>query len=143
MNTTYFLNQIMGNVFGSKTNPALPQKYYLGLSTTTPGIDGTGVTEPSTPGDGYARVLIDCFSEPVNGVIHNETAITFPESLYPWSTAEAPITHYVIFDAPEGGNLLVFDFLSPSRIVEINTVVAMKPESLTITLSNPTETAEA
>ncbi len=141
MNTTYFLNQIMGNVFGSKKDPALPAKYYLGLSTTAPNVDGTGVSEPSTPGDAYARVLIDCFSEPVNGVIQNTASLTFPESLYPWSTAAAPITHYVIYDAPEGGNLLVYDVLSLSRIVETNTVVAIKPESLTITLSNPTEPA--
>lgn len=141
MNTTYFLNQIMGNVFGSKTDPALPREYYLGLSTTAPNVDGSGVSEPNTPGDAYARVKIDCFSEPVNGMICNTASIAFPESLYPWCNPTAPITHYVIYDAAEGGNLLVFDELSPSRIVEVNTVVAIKPESLKITLSNPAEPA--
>ncbi len=142
MNTTYFMNQIMGNVFGSKTDPALPQQYFLGLSTTAPNVDGTGVSEPNTPGDAYSRVLITCFSEPINGVIHNTDSITFPESLHPWCDPAAPITHYAIFDAAEGGHLLVYDELAPSRIVEVNTVVAIKPESLTITLSNPTEAAE-
>ena len=33
MNTTYFLNLVSGNVFGSKKTPAVPEKYYLGLSS--------------------------------------------------------------------------------------------------------------
>ena len=40
MNTTYFLNCVAGNVFGSKADPAIPQHYYVGLSTTEPSIDG-------------------------------------------------------------------------------------------------------
>ena len=36
MNTTYFLNLVSGNVFGSKKSPAIPEKYYLGLSSTAP-----------------------------------------------------------------------------------------------------------
>lgn len=137
MNTTYFLNQVMGNIFGSKKDPAIPENYYIGLSATPPAVDGTGVSEPDRTGTGYARVLIDSFSEPVNGVIQNTAPITFPESLAQWGT----MTHYAIYDAPEDGNLLVFDVLSLSRIVETNTVVAIKPQSLTITLSNPTEPA--
>lgn len=69
MNTTYFLNQIMGNVFKSKTDPALPQKYYLGVSTTEPNVNGTGVTEPTDSGSGYKRIEITGLSEPTNGAI--------------------------------------------------------------------------
>lgn len=46
MNTTYFLNLVSGNVFGSKKTPALPEKYYLGLSSAAPALDGSGVVEP-------------------------------------------------------------------------------------------------
>lgn len=55
MNTTYFLNLVSGNVFGSKKTPALPEKYYLGLSSAVPALDGSGVVEPGE-GAGYARV---------------------------------------------------------------------------------------
>ena len=34
MNTTYFLNQVMGNLFKTKETPALPSEYYIGLSST-------------------------------------------------------------------------------------------------------------
>ena len=40
MNTTYFLNLVSGNVFGSKKTPALPEKYYLGLSSAAPALTG-------------------------------------------------------------------------------------------------------
>lgn len=54
MNTTYFLNLVSGNVFGSKKTPALPEKYYLGLSSAAPALDGSGVVEPGE-GAGYAQ----------------------------------------------------------------------------------------
>lgn len=138
MNTTYFLNQIMGNVFGSKKVPALPEAYYLGLSSTDPAVDGTGVTEPERTGTGYARIPLNSLSVPENGQLHNTAILAFPESLASWGV----MTNYVIYDAAEGGNLLVFDRLSVSRTVEVNTVVAIKPESLSITLSNPVEPPE-
>ena len=34
MNTTYFLNCAAGNIFNTKTSPALPKTYYIGLSTS-------------------------------------------------------------------------------------------------------------
>ena len=58
MNTTYFMNQVMGNVFKSKTSPALPTAYWLGFSKTAPTVSGTGASEPGTAGTGYARVNI-------------------------------------------------------------------------------------
>lgn len=60
MNTNYFLNCVAGNVFGTKTDPAIPTTYYIGLSTTTPNTNGSGVDEPSTVA-GYARVQLSDF----------------------------------------------------------------------------------
>lgn len=42
MNTTYFLNCAAGNIFNTKTSPALPKTYYIGLSTSAPAINGSG-----------------------------------------------------------------------------------------------------
>ena len=55
MNTTYFLNCSAGNLFGTKTTPAIPTAYYIGLSTSAPDVSGSGANEPSTDA-GYARV---------------------------------------------------------------------------------------
>ena len=79
MNTTYFLNLVSGNVFGSQKTPAIPTKYYLGLSSAAPSLDGSGVVEPEE-GTGYARVELTSLSAPLNGVVTNTAAIDFAES---------------------------------------------------------------
>ena len=79
MNTTYFLNVVAGNVLKTKSIPALPTKFYLGLSSTAPNLDGTGATEPATSA-GYKRVELTSLSEPANGVVTNDATIDFDES---------------------------------------------------------------
>lgn len=132
MNTTYFLNQVMGNLFKTKETPALPSEYYIGLSSTAPNISGGNVTEPLS-NSGYKRVKLENLSEPVDGVITNEQAISFDESTANWGT----MSHFVIYDALEAGNLLMYDTLSTPRNVEAATIVTIKANSLTLTLSNP------
>lgn len=132
MNTTYFLNQVMGNLFKTKETPALPSEYYIGLSSTAPNISGGNVTEPLS-NSGYKRVKLDNLSEPADGVITNEQAISFDESTANWGT----MSHFVIYDALEAGNLLMYDTLSTPRNVEAATIVTIKANSLTLTLSNP------
>lgn len=132
MNTTYFLNQVMGNLFKTKETPALPSEYYIGLSSTAPNISGGNVTEPLS-NSGYKRVKLENLSEPADGVITNELAISFDESTANWGT----MSHFVIYDALEAGNLLMYDTLSTPRNVEAATIVTIKANSLTLTLSNP------
>ena len=132
MNTTYFLNQVMGNLFKTKETPALPSEYYIGLSSTAPNISGSNVTEPLS-NSGYKRVKLENLSEPADGVIANEQAISFDESTANWGT----MSHFVIYDALEAGNLLMYDTLSTPRNVEATTIVTIKANSLTLTLSNP------
>lgn len=132
MNTTYFLNQVMGNLFKTKETPALPSEYYIGLSSTAPNISGGNVTEPLS-NSGYKRVKLENLSGPADGVITNEQAISFDESTANWGT----MSHFVIYDALEAGNLLMYDTLSTPRNVEAATIVTIKANSLTLTLSNP------
>lgn len=132
MNTAYFLNQVMGNLFKTKETPALPSEYYIGLSSTAPNISGGNVTEPLS-NSGYKRVKLENLSEPADGVITNEQAISFDESTANWGT----MSHFVIYDALEAGNLLMYDTLSTPRNVEAATIVTIKANSLTLTLSNP------
>ncbi len=131
MNTTHFLNRVMGNLFKTQTSPALPSNYYLGLSTTAPTVSGSNVTEPATS-KGYARVQLTSLSTPSNGVITNTTALSFPESTASWGT----ITNYVVYDAATNGNLLFYGALSSSRTVETDTILTIKANELSITLSN-------
>lgn len=132
MNTTYFLNQVMGNVFNTKTTPPLSKDYFIGLSSTEQQLDGTGVSEPAVSAN-YARVKLTTLSEPTNGIITNTVSISFEESTVNWGT----MTYFVIYDSLEAGNLLMYDTLSTPRNVETATFVTIKAGSLSLTLSNP------
>lgn len=134
MNTNYFLNCVAGNLFNSQVDPALPTEYYIGLSTSTPSVDGTGVTEPNVSA-GYARVLLTNLSAPTSGVVTNNAAISFDESTAGWGT----MTHFVIFDSAEvgTGNLLMFGALSTPRSVETATIMTIKEGYLKLSAQNP------
>ena len=134
MNTNYFLNCVAGNLLHTKTTPAIPAQYYIGLSTATPAIDGTGVNEPSTDA-GYKRLLLTNLSEPTDGLVTNQNDINFDESTANWGT----ITHYVIYDSPtvDDGNLLRYGELSTPRSVETATIMTIKAGYLKLLAQNP------
>ena len=134
MTSTYFLNCIMGNVFGTQTTPALPTRFYLGLSSTEPQLDGTGVTEPTD--SSYTRLELDTLTEPEDGIISNDQDIIFPESVNDWSTLDAPLTHFVIFDALTGGHLLIADELDKPRAVQSDSQVRFRAGGLELSLVN-------
>lgn len=136
MNTTYFKNVIMGNVFRTATGTALPTTYYIGLSSTAPTLEGGNVTEPSGSGTGYARVQLNSLTPPTDGVINNSAAISFPESTSDWFPASAPAMYYVIYDAQSGGNLLMYNQLTTSRVIETNTIATIKANSLYLQLTD-------
>lgn len=135
MNTTYFLDCAAGNLFGTKKTPAIPDKYYIGLSTSAPNINGTNVTEPSASA-GYARVELSTLGEPVTGVVTNKEDISFNESTAGWGT----ITHFVIYDSPDvgSGNLLMYGTLSTPRSVEAATIMTIKAGYLNLSAQNLT-----
>lgn len=128
------MNLVAGNVFRSKEEPAVPAKYYLGLSTTAPDLDGQNVTEPATDA-GYARVELTTLSAPTDGLVTNQQAVNFEESTNNWGT----VTHFVIFDAAEAntGNLLMYGALTTPRTVETATIMTIKENYLKLSVQNP------
>lgn len=134
MNTTRFKDIIMGNVFKTKTTDPLPSAYYIGLSSTAPNLTGGNVSEPSTSQTGYSRVKLESLSAPNAGVITNTADIRFNESQADWFPANKPATHYVIYDAQTGGNLLMYNTLTKSRVVESNTIATITANSLQLKL---------
>ena len=133
MNTTYFINCVAGNLFGSKTTPALPTDYYVGLSTTQPSADGSGITEPLASA-GYARVKVTSFSTPSNGVVTNASSVEFPDSTASWGT----ITHFVIFDSGTrgSGNALMYGALDEPRTVEKASVMTFRTGGITLSVKS-------
>ena len=73
-----------------------PSAWHVGLGTSASDAGLTG--EPS--GNGYARQSVT-FSES-SGTITSAAAITFGPATGSWGT----MSHFGVFDAPTGGNLL-------------------------------------
>ena len=101
--TTYLKNKMLDHLF---TDPAYtpPATLYWGISTTTPAVDGSGVTEPS--GANYSRKAVTAadMSAAAAGVKENSAALNFAVPSATWNVG----THLCLFDASTGGNLLLF-----------------------------------
>lgn len=127
MVTSYFLNLIAGSVMHSPSM-ALPKNYFVALSTTVPSQDGTGFTEVT--GGAYARGSLGAGSTPSDGVVSNSTDVEFQECTANWGTIKA----FGIYDAATGGNLLMFDEVTPNQSVVTGNQVRFKPGSLKLTI---------
>lgn len=113
--TNYAEDEIIKHIFrtGSFTKPA---GLYVGLFTAAPGEAGGGT---EVTGGSYARVA----SAPSdanwaatvggNGTTSNSVALTFPAPTANWGN----VTHWGIFDAASGGNLLVYAALTTPKTI--------------------------
>jgi len=110
--SNYWENEILDHLFGKGTYT--PPTIYVGLSTADPGDDGSGLAEPS--GNGYARVETSAadWNTASGGALDNANDITFPEATGSWGT----ITHFALFDAATGGNMLAEGALSASKAID-------------------------
>jgi len=122
MITHYLANQLLRDFlsgYPNGTSLATNQSIYIGLSTTTPNADGTGITEPNK--NGYARVLIGRYNQsdthkmstPASGSMYNTTSIYFPEvttstDAQGWGTC----TYAILFDSLTGGHALAYSQLT-------------------------------
>lgn len=102
-----------------------PATVYVGLLTVAPS-DAGGGTEVS--GGSYARVAVTSSlanwagtqgagttvaSSGTGGTTSNNSSIDFPAPTANWGT----ITHFAIFDALSGGNMLIWSALGTSKTV--------------------------
>lgn len=129
MNSTYWLNQIMRTMYTS------PNTFFIGLSSTQPTSDGSGVSEPS--GYNYARVRVNCFSPPAGGVVYNMSDLAFPKSTGIWFDATNRAKYWVLFDnSGSSANVLASGLLDDPKIVEGNTTIIISAQTLRISLSD-------
>jgi hypothetical protein len=104
-------NEILDNIFGKGSYT--PPTIYVGLSTQDPLDNGSGLAEPS--GNGYARAATSgaSWTTASGGGLSNASDITFPQATGSWGT----ITHFALFDAASGGNMLAHGALSQSKTI--------------------------
>lgn len=110
----YLENEIADHLLGGG-DYIRPATIYVGLFTAGP-TDGGGGTEVT--GGSYARASVTNnstnFPAASGGQKSNGAAISFPAATAGWGT----VTHFGIYDAVSGGNLLLHGALTTSKLIE-------------------------
>jgi hypothetical protein len=104
-----------------------PSTLYISLHTGDPGEAGANELSAG----GYARHTYTSGTTKwsnVSGTSKNSVLITFPVSTSSWGT----ITHFGIWDAATGGNLLFSGALTNSRAVSLGDTVSFPVDFLNI-----------
>jgi hypothetical protein len=127
-------NKLLDHFSGKTALSPTPLPVWVGVSSTTPVIAGTGATEPST--GSYARVATtgSTWNASSSGSVTNAAAITFPTATADWLSA-ANLTYGLLWDASTAGNLVAFGLLSVAKNCQNGDTVSIAIGSLTISLS--------
>lgn len=135
-------NKLIDQIFRGQAAPTTTN-LYIGLLTAAPSDTGGG-TEVS--GSNYGRVTVasslanwagtqsagsTVASSGTGGQTSNNNAITFPTPSGTWGT----VTHFGIYDAVSGGNLLFYGALTISKTINQSDTVTFPAGSLTITFA--------
>ncbi len=123
--SNYLENKILDHVLGSSAL-AQPSALYVALSTGSFNDDASG-TELS--GSGYSRKLVT-FGTASSGSISNNSAVEFDTA----TGDQGTISHFGIFDASSGGNLLYHGAFSSSKVISTGDVLKISSGSLTVSL---------
>lgn len=124
----YLENALLNHLLNN-TQHTSPTTVYCALYSAAPSDSGGG-TELS--GNGYARQSISFgAAHATAGTCDNDTAVTFSASGGAWSAA----THFGIFDASSGGNLLFHGALDASRTAGDGDDLIFAIGALTVTLA--------
>lgn len=107
--SNYLENTFLDHIF-NHNNYTPPTTVYIGLSTSDPLDDGSGLNEPS--GGSYQRQSIT-FNAASSRRITQNAQVDFPQATTNWGT----ISHWVLFDAITNGNILAYGSLATSKTV--------------------------
>jgi hypothetical protein len=120
--TNVHKNSLVSAIVGKSDLPQL--SLFLGLSSTTPLVDGTGNTEPTIGVGAYARLPLPSgiWGVATNGVISNTVELSFPTATADWSLN--PITHYTIHSHVTDTGFVHFSPIvgTPQNVVANNTI---------------------
>ena len=138
----YLENKMVDQLFRGQTAPTT-STLYVALLTAAPSDSGGG-TEVS--GGAYARVAVTSSltnwsgtqsagsttaSSGTSGQTSNNIDITFPTPSVTWGT----VTHFGIYDASTGGNLLFHGALSIAKTINESDTVTFPVGTLSVTFA--------
>lgn len=134
----YAENAIIGHMLRG-TAMAVPSKVYVALFTADPTDAGTGPEVTTAAWPAYARqdaaqggTNASGWTAPSNGACANAKAISFPEYN---GASPLTITHFALFDAPTGGNMLLSKSLNQSKTIDTNDVFSLKAGAIQVAIA--------
>lgn len=141
--SNYLENKIIDWLFRQQAYTP-PATLYFGLYTSAPS-DAGGGTEVSTGGyqraslaaslanwAGTQAALSTTASSGTSGQTSNNSTVTFVTPSGSWGT----ITHFGIFDAVSGGNLLFWGALSASKLIQNGDAVTIQASQLVVQMDD-------
>jgi len=142
-----FLNTILANNFGIPTSKYADTKVYFGLGIEFDEKTFKFTKEPVSPGFTILPDPIE-FNEPVNGIVRNKTAVSWPKAEQDWTTGTDKIQYlglyYKINDesaSEDDSNKYHYELigvlpLAPAETVKINERMILNANTVQIKLSN-------
>ena len=116
------LDHVLGT--GAYTAPTI----YVGLSTADPLDDASGNAEP---GDTYGRIAHASWGTAASRTTDNTGSVTFATAGASWGT----ISHWTLWDAITGGELLAHGSLAVSKAVDDGNTPSFADGELAVTFS--------
>lgn len=123
----YLENKLLDHVTGVAAYTP-PATVYVGLSTADPQDDGSGLAEPS--GNNYGRKAVT-LGAAASRQVKNSALITFNQASGAWGT----VSHYGIFDAETGGNMMAHGSLSESKQVVAGNTPSIAAEAIVLSFN--------
>ena len=132
--SNFLENAVISSTLRGAAFPTI-SKVYVALHTNDPGdAGGNEVTSDLWPA--YARQdaakgggIASGWTAPVDGVSKNAMQLIFPVFD---GTADLTVTHFSLYDAVTGGNMLVHAPLQTQRTVQIGDVFVVDSQKLTV-----------
>jgi hypothetical protein len=125
----YLEDALLDHVLGtaSYTQPTI----YVGLSTADPTDSGGGDAEPAYTA--YARVAHASWTTAASRALENTGTITFPQKA---DGGSEDITHFTIWDASSGGNMLGHGVFTTNKVIVINNTPTIATTELDVSVTS-------
>jgi hypothetical protein len=121
--SNYAENKVLDHILGTTAFTA-PSAVYLGLATQS-FTDANSSVELT--GNNYSRVAVT-FDDAASGTADNTSAIEFAAATGSWGS----VSHFGLFDASSGGNLLIHGAFTAAKTIASGDVLKIDAGDLDI-----------
>lgn len=140
-----FLNTILANNFGIPTSKYVDTRIYFGLGIEFDEDSFTFTKEPVSKGFTILPDPIE-FNEPLNGIIRNKNAVSWPKADQDWTTGSEKIQYLGLYYKintesevnPDSNTYELIGVLplTPAETVKVNERMVLNASSVQVKLSN-------